>query len=747
MTEQQANHEGGIQQTVEEPGINIQKYLQLLLKRKWLILSVLVIVLGGTAVWTFTRTKIYRATATVLVDQKAPQVLGNTVNEVVDLSQGGYWRNKEYMETQKRVITSLALARTVADRIGLVSNAAFWGPSTESPKKPRTVEDAAARLARMVTATPARDSNVIEISIEHSDPALAARLANTVAQAYMDQNVEFKLTSTSGAVKWLSDQLDDLKKQLEGSEMALYEFKKKHNIISISLEDKQSIVARQIEKLTDGLTEIRMRRMALDAQRKQILAARSGNPDRDPLKVAIAPVMENTVIQKLKDAVVDENRKYLALKEKYDEKWPAVREQKAKLDAARKDLEREVNNVLTSLETKHKEIRDNEGQIAGALQGAKDEALELNKREVDYQRLKRAQENNAKLYGLVLSRMKESDLSAQLRVNNIRPLDTAVESKVPVRPRVQINLVIGALLGLLLGIGLAFLVDTLDNSVKSQEDVDAVPDLVFLGMMPRIPGSVIARNGKRPDPKPELDLIVHRNPKSSVAESCRSIRTNVLFAAADRAMKTIMVTSPGPKEGKTTTAVSIAIAMAQAGQKVVIVDTDMRRPRLHRIFGVPGSEGITSVLLGSGKLEEVIKTTEVPDLLALPCGPIPPNPAELCQGERFKALLADLGQRFDRVILDSPPVMVVTDAVVLSTIVDGALLVARTGQTTRGGLRETVRQLRDVGGQILGCVLNDMDIEKRGYGYYRYRRYGYYRYGYSRYGYGHYGEKEEEAAG
>jgi len=187
--------------------------------------------------------------------------------------------------------------------------------------------------------------------------------------------------------------------------------------------------------------------------------------------------------------------------------------------------------------------------------------------------------------------------------------------------------------------------------------------------------------------------------------------------------------------------------MAQAGGRVVIVDTDMRRPRMHRIFGVPGAEGITSVLLGDGKIDDVVKATEVPDLFVLPCGPIPPNPAKLCQGERFAKLVKDLNERFDRVILDSPPVMVVTDSVVLSTLVDGILLVARTGVTTRASLRETVRQLREVGGRVLGCVLNDMDLEKPGYGYYRYRRYGYYRYGYSRYGYGHYGEKEEEAAG
>jgi len=286
----------------------------------------------------------------------------------------------------------------------------------------------------LINAAPVRDSNIIEIGVEHPNAEIAARLANTVAQSYMDQNVEYKLSSTTGAVKWLSDQLDELKKQLEGSEMALYEFKKKHNIISVSLEDKQSIVARQIEKVTDALTEIRMKRMALDAQRKQIIAAQVKNPDGDPLRVAIGPIMDSLAVQRLKEAFIEENRKYLGLKQKYEEKWPQVREQKAKVDAARRDLEREIKNILAALEAKYREIKDNESQIAGALQSSKEEAIELNKREVAYQRLKRTQENTAKLYTMVLTRMTESDLSGQLRVNNIRLLDAAVESKVPVKP-------------------------------------------------------------------------------------------------------------------------------------------------------------------------------------------------------------------------------------------------------------------------------------------------------------------------
>jgi len=730
----------------EESGLDIQRYLQVLLKRKWLILSTLVVVLGAVAVWTFTRVKIYRATTTVLVERQAPQVLGREVGEVVDTSMGNYWRNKEYMETQKQVLTSKRLAVRVAEQLHLASNDRFWGPggsSSKGTKKPG-LQDAARMLLAIVDAKPVRDANILEISVEHSDPELAAGVANAYTQTYKEQHIEYKLSSTNGAVKWLADQLDDLKKQLEKAEMALHDFKKNNNIVSVSLEDKQTLISRKIEKINDALTDIGLKRMALSAQRKQILEAKKV----DPLQIAVSPVMDNLTIRSLKTAMVEENRKYVALKERYLEKHPLVLEQKAQLDAVRRDLEREIGNALSEVESKFREVKDNEGQLAAAFQQTKNEALDLNKREVDYLRLKRTQENTAKLYTLVLTRMKESDLSAQLRVSNIRLLDAATVPKFAVKPRVSLNLIIGAMLGLLLGIGLAFLVDTLDNTVKSHEEVDRVPGLVFLGLMQRIPGSITGKRGHRPAPNPELDLIVHRSPKSPVAEACRAVRTNIMFAATGREMKTIVVTSPGPKEGKTTTAVSVAIAMAQAGARVLIVDTDMRRPRMHRIFQVPGEEGLTSVLVGDGRVSELIKRTEVPGLDVLPCGHVPPNPAELCQSPRFKELLDELGGMYDRVVLDSPPVMVVTDAAVLGTICNGVLLVARTGFTSRAGLNETARQIGDVGGHLLGCVLNDMDLEKRGYGYYRYRRYGYYRYGYQRYGYGHYGDsKEEEAAG
>ncbi len=724
---------------------SIQQYLSILLKRKMLIFIVFVVVLGGVTVWTYMQTKIYRATATVIVDRRAPQVLGKAVGEVVELSAGSYWSNKEYMKTQEAVISSKRLASKVAEKHLLAQNPRFWTRTNvtkgdEAKPGSHTLDEAAGRIRGMINASTVRDSNILEISVEHPKPAMAAKLANAVAAEFLNEGLDRKASYTTKAAKWLHVQMDDLKKKLNDAEDALYQYKKDKDIISVSLEARQTLINRRIERITDALNDARIKRLSVSARLKQLSHAQTQNP----MEISFSPVLESVTIQTLKDSYIREQRALGAVSSGYGPKHPMVREQVVKVDLALKDLEREVKAVLNSVKAQFQEVRDIEVKLAGEMERAKKEAHAINKQELDYQRLKREQMNNAQLYGVVLSRWKESNLSSQLPFTNVRSLDRAVESSAPVRPRVSVNMILGAFLGMLLGIALAFLVETMDRTVKTQEEIDLIPGLPYLGMVPRIPGSQKLREGKRrPDSDPEVDLIVHRNPGSTVAEQCRSIRTNLLFASPDSPMEKLLVSSAGPREGKTTAAASLAITMAQSGSRVLLVDTDMRRPRLHRIFGVGNQIGVTTILSGDAEIEDVVKDTEVPNLFILPSGITPPNPAEICQSVKFKKMLDDLSERFDRVIMDSPPIMLVTDAVVLSTLVDGALIVARSGATSRMALTEATRSLLDVGSKVLGCVLNDFNLEKRGYGYYRYSRYGYYRYSS---GYNSYNDGEEEAS-
>jgi len=348
----------------------------------------------------------------------------------------------------------------------------------------------------------------------------------------------------------------------------------------------------------------------------------------------------------------------------------------------------------------------------------------------------------AKLSDQVGGRERETSLAGHLKTNNVRLLDAALVPTAAISPNVGGAAGIALALGLVLGFGLAFLLEMLDSTVKSQEDVEKVAGLAFLGLVPSIPA-----DGAAPEvsPPPALvdvirsgskDLYVLTHPKSAVAECCRAIRTNLLFMSPDKLAKRLLVTSSGPQEGKSTTAINLAISMAQSGLRVVLVDTDMRRPRLHKAFEIPAtSDGVSRAIVGEVELGAVIRETGVQNLWLLPCGALPPNPAELLHADRFHALVEDLASRFDRVIFDSPPLGVVTDAAILSRLTDGTILVAKAGRTSKESLRRTEHQLMASGINLLGCILNDLDLSKQGgYGYY-----------YSRYGY-EYGDGDDEAA-
>ena len=302
--------------------------------------------------------------------------------------------------------------------------------------------------------------------------------------------------------------------------------------------------------------------------------------------------------------------------------------------------------------------------------------------------------------------------------SNVRPLDPALVPTTPVSPSLRVNITVAAVLSLLLGFGLVVLIVFLDRSVKTTSDAQQATSAPILGIVPMIdeaelpPGDLAAR-----------DLFVHRQPASPVAECCRALRTNILFSAADQQIKTIVVSSANPREGKTMTCIYLGTTMAQSGQRVLLIDTDMRRPRLHVSLGVPRQVGLSNLIVGDRDYDEVIKTTDVPNLHVLPCGPLPPNPAELLMTHRFQAVLAELGRRFDRIILDSPPLQVVTDAVVLSKQTDGVILVIHAGKTLRDDVKRSERLIRDVGGKIFGVIVNAIEPDQRSGYYYSY--YGY----------------------
>jgi succinoglycan biosynthesis transport protein ExoP len=453
----------------------------------------------------------------------------------------------------------------------------------------------------------------------------------------------------------------------------------------------------------------------------------------DPTSMPATELLQSELLRTLRTQYIEAKRDREALlKSGKGPNYDEVKAKEARMEESKSAILAEVKNIQRALDRELATVRQHEAGIAGLLAQANKEGNELNRLEIDFNRLRRDKENNEKLYSLLLERAKESDLARMLNVNNVRVLDRPRIPRSPVRPNVPLNIGAGVLLGLLLGVGMAMGRAVLDRTIKTPGDVEQVLGVSFLGLIPELEVTKEAlakqklrRRGRAGSPGREL--IVHEMPTSGIAEASRSIRTNILFTAPDKPYKVMLITSAAMGEGKTTVACCIAIAMAQTGKRVVLVDCDLRRPRLHRIFQKPSDVGLTTALVEEDH-EEHIEESEVPNLSVYVAGPHPPNPAELLQSERFKAVLKRLTTKFDYVILDSPPVLAVTDAAVLSTLVDGVVMVTRAFQTRKELAQHALRRLTDVGAHVAGVVLNAVNLTKDEYkySYQYYRRGGYY---------------------
>ena len=672
-------------------------------------------------VYTYRDPKIYEATCQVIIEPMAPQVLPGS-KDVVELGTGTYWATKEFYETQYRIIQSTTVGQRTAEKLGLQYDpdyAGLTGPNHDLVALGRAI-------AGQVNVRPLKDSRLALITVTDRKPQRAALLANTIADTYIEYNLDYKLEGARSAMAWLAEQESDLKRQLEDSELKLYQYKKDRNLLAVSLDDKQSMLSQNLANVNAKLTELHIKLIELDAKRKMIQRARNNITEEETLP----EIREKGTIEKLRDSYVGLTKDYADLSSRYGPDHPKMKALIGQMETVRKAYEQEIDGVLATFEKSYQELLDNEHALKGLMEQQKNEAIELSKIEVEYKPLQRASEQEEKMYGIVAGRQKEIDITGPMKTNNVRVLERAIVPGFPIRPKPVQNLLLGLMFGLGIGVGLAFAIEALDNTLKTQADVEQLLGTPVLGLVPVIgtaPGGEAVLTG---DNLRERDLGVFLDPKSVAAECCRSIRTNILFMSPDRPLKIMVVTSPSPQEGKTTTAINLGVTMAEAGGRVLIVDTDMRRPRLHRSFGVPNTTGISTVIVGKATLEEAIKRTDVPNLDVLTCGPVPPNPSELLHTERFGVVLADCAKLYDRIILDSPPTSAVTDPAVLGNLADGVVLVIKAGETTREAAMHARRQLATAKARLFGVVVNAIDFSNPAYGYEYYYR-NYYRYGYT----------------
>jgi succinoglycan biosynthesis transport protein ExoP len=712
-----------------EPSLDVMQYVRALWRRKWLILGVMaVVVLAGTF-HTLRQPKIYAASTSLIIDVAAPRVLDTEVKEVMGDERGNYWANKEYYTTQSEVITSRSVAARVVDRLGLRNDPAFLGvegiQDEEARKKVMASIDAVSLVRARIAVIPSANSRVVRIAVEDVDPKRAALLANEVAEAYIAENLALRLKTTEGASAWLEERLSELGSRASGSELDLYKFKRGADMLSITIEGKggpqqQSTAKQAYDRYMAELIGVRTKMAALQARVDSMrLLRKSASPESEHWAEGLTEAGEGP-LRELRNQVLAQRTACVELSGRYLAEHPKMQECQQKLAVVQQELRHSLDNLVRGAETDLAAAQANERNLLVLVDKAKTEAFQATEKEIAYEKLQREAENDQRLYELVLKRFKELELSGLLRTSNVRVLDAAIPDAVPVRPKTRSAVMLFVLLGLMGGLALALGLELLDASVASRADVEERLGLSFLGAMPPL---------RSEEDGGSADLFIHRHPRSPAAEMCRAIRTNLLFMSPDKPFRTVVVSSAGPAEGKSTAVINLGMVMAQTGTRVLLMDTDMRRPRLHRVFGVPDDVGVSSLVVGEGSLERAIKSTDVPNLFVLPCGPLPPNPAELLHARAFAELLEKLKERYDCILLDSPPLGPVSDALVLAKQADGILMVLKAGRTHREQARRAIRSLRDVKARIIGALLNHVDVKGSRYGsdygsYNDYRAYG-----------------------
>jgi capsular exopolysaccharide synthesis family protein len=702
---------------------HLYDYLLILRKHQWLILSFILAVVSITAVVTFRMQPVYVATSRIEIDRENSNLLPfqNTDDYMVDL--------ENYIETQSKILTSETLAlQTLRSSIlsgqadfssdGSASDALATG-SLANLKPPAELGAFLASLS--VKRVP--NSRLMDVSFESNNPLQAAQIVNAHIKNFIEQNFQSHYEATTRASTWLTDQLNELKIRVEKAEDARITYERQNQIWAV--DDKQNVTTQRLADLNRQLTDAQNDRM-----RKQSLFefAKAGDVDSVP------QIRDNPAVQDLLRKRSEIYSQFNDASNQYGPNFPKVlrlQSQIKELDAA---ADKEKRAVVARLQSEYAEARQREQLLSQALDQQKAEVNKMSERMVQYSILKREAEANKALYDGLLTKLKEAGISAGLRSSNIRVVDPAMVPTYPARPAKTRNIAMSLIIGLVVGIGLALLREYMDNTVKSPDDIEALVRLPALAVVPAFSES----NGDRPRSKllkgastngheKRIELVAQHLPKSQMSEAFRALRTSLLLSRADHPPQVILVTSALPREGKTTAAANLAVTLAQLGDRTLLIDADLRKPGIGRLLSLGSGKyaGLSSFLAGVSSLELVtIQHATIPNLSAIPTGPLPPNPADLLSSHKLDDAIAELRTKFKFIVIDSPPIMAATDAVILSVKADGVLLVVRSGDTPKEAFTRTRDLLLSVKAHLLGVVLNAVDSSAPDY-YYSYRYYPY----------------------
>ncbi len=739
----------------QDDGVDLRHYWRVLAKRKWLVLAVLMSITVAVVLEVLTATPIYRATATVRIDPEASNVL--PYKDVTQASES-YLATESFLRTQYNILSSRVLARRVIETLNLVDDPVF----DEVPRAGVLLETAGSLKSLLSTAfslggaaepdrrvgesqridrfvdnleiNPIRRSRLVEVNYQSHHPGFAAKVVNTLMEEFIERNFESKYQATVRATDFLQKELEDLKLKVERSEEGLILYARQHGILNI--DQRENVVVQRLADLNQEITQVQANLIAKTALHSVVKGATVEDFPQS---------LKSQAILELEKRRFELEQDLASLSTRFGPEWPEIKKTREEVSKVEQQLRQEKESTIREVRLQYQVTRDHYRLLTEALEQQTQLANQLSQDSIQYNILKREVEVNKQLYEGLLQRLKEAGVSAGLKSSNIQVVDRAEVPHEIYRPQKTLNGILGLTVGLILGIGITFLMESLDNTFKTPDQVEELLAIPALGVIPRIaadggisldrrllPGrSEVLKGdvGKNDHPvRPGTDPGRPYIPGDGrIWEAYRSLRTSLVLSVSGGQPKTILVTSSFSGEGKTTTAANLGVVFSQTGDATLLIDLDMRKPMLAKNFGINGHGGMSTFLSGNSDLASHITRTSVANLFILPAGPVPPNPAELLGSAPMVKALELLKQHFKYIVIDSPPVLSVTDPLILSAKVDGVVLVVQGGKTPRDVVRRASDHIRVVGGKILGALINNVNVESSEY-YYYYRNY--YDYGY-----------------
>jgi polysaccharide biosynthesis transport protein len=684
-------------------------YVHVVVRRRRLVLAIFAAIVALATLRTFLTKPVYEATAQLLIERQKPNVL--SFQDVTEERAGG--GIDDYYQTQYKLLQSRSLARRVIERLNLLNDPEYGGPREKAqieailakpPGEEPAMEGAIGGLLSRTSVVPIRNSRLVNVTVSSGRADLAASVTNALAQLYIQQSVDLRFQTSTDAGQWLGSQIEEQRKKAEEADQRLQALKRQEGLVNI--EERRTLLDQRLKELGTSLNERKTERLQKEALYRQMAGA--GNPEELP------EVLRSPFVQSLRVELASLERQQTQLLEGYLDQHPEVLKVKNQIQDTRAKIRGEAQRVIRAAENDYKAAAAQEGSVSSALEAVKQEALQISGGAVGYDTQKREVDAARQVLDSLLARAKQTDVASELKSSNIRVVDPAVVPGGPVRPRKTRDIGLGIVLGAFLSLGFALFLEYLDNTVKTPDDVRAHLGAPLLGVVPEMTEAW----------HPNL-VVLNTQLDQRFIEGYRVVRTALNYCWTDPGARIVMVTSTAPGEGKTLTAVNVALTLASLEGRTLLIDADLRKPTTHALLRGRKSPGLSDVLVGKAKVSEAIQQNlQDTNLAYLPGGTHAPSPAELLTNRSMRSLLEGLRKFYDWIVIDTPPVGAVSEPLILAPLTDGVVVVTGAEMAPRKAVLHTLERIHDTGARILGVVLNRAQLEKHSYYYSHY--YGHY---------------------